>query len=118
MDITVKKLMELFVDTLNKVGANILTLNEKEIEYNIFEEFNIGAISFLHENSLLKLKENGLITEKVFCKSIELRCKYIELENTDLWNIDSVKSSIAWKEILDLSDEIKLLLTDLGTVRK
>jgi len=110
MNISVDILMELYVDTLNNVGTNLLTLTDKEISHNVFEEFDIGAISFLHENSLLKLKENGQISEKIMRKSIELRDKFRELENTELWNVDSIKYSDEWQEILKLSDEIKLLL--------
>ena len=112
MEIAVDKLMELYVDTLQKCGMHLLNNSDEDIEYFIFEEFDIGVISFLHENSLHKLKKANLITESISQKSQLLRCKFMALENTDLWNVVSVKSSQEWHEILKLSDEIKLLIVD------
>jgi hypothetical protein len=110
MDITVNELMELFVDTLQKCGACLLEMSDEHIGYYIFEEFDSGAISFLHENSLLKLKEAGLITENTSQKSAELRSKFMALQNTNQWSVDSVKCSKEWREVLELSDEIKSLM--------
>jgi len=110
MDITVNKLMELFVDTLQKCGMHLLEMSDEYIGYYIFEEFDSGAISFLHESSLLKLEKAGLITESISQKSAELRSKFMALQNTDQWNVDSVKCAKEWREILELSDEIKSLL--------
>ena len=110
MNITVNELMELFVDTLQKCGVRLLEMSDEHIEYYIFEEFNTGAGSFLHENSLNKLKKANLITETVLQKSTELRKKIFSLEKTNEWNVASVKYSKEWREILELSDEIKLLL--------
>ena len=110
MGITINELMELFVDTLQKCGVHLLTMDDEYIGYCIFEEFDGGAISFLHEDSLLKLREAGLITESISQKSAELRSKFMALENTDQWNVNSVKCSKAWREVLELSDEIKSLL--------
>lgn len=110
MDISVDKLMELYVDTLQKCGTHLLKMGDEDIEYNIFEEFDIGVISFLHDETLLKLKKANLITEKVSQKSSALRNKFMELQNTDQYNVESVRHSITWREILELSDEIKSLL--------
>lgn len=110
MEISISKLMELFVDTLQKCGMHLLEMNDEHIGYNIFEEFDIGASSFLHKNTLAKLREAGLITEEIEQKCDELRKKYMRLQNTELWNVSSVKHSKAWHEVLKLSDEIKSLL--------
>ena len=40
--ITVKKLFEFYNDTLNKCGTFLLNEDDKTIEYNIYEEFDIG----------------------------------------------------------------------------
>ena len=110
MSITENELMELFVDTLQKCGMHLLKLSDEYIGYYIFEEFDGGAVPFLHENSLIKLKEARLINETISQKSAELRSKFMALENTEQWNVDSVKNSKEWREILELSDEIKLML--------
>jgi hypothetical protein len=46
--LSLKKLMELYVDTLSKCGTYLLSEDDKVVEYNIFEEFDIGIISFFH----------------------------------------------------------------------
>ena len=102
--------MEFYIDTLEKCGTYLLEMSDEDIEYNIFEEFDVGAISFLHDDTLSKLKEANLITEEISQKSSVLRSNFLLLQNTDLWNIDSVRNSQNWNEILKLSDEIKSLL--------
>ena len=110
MEILIDKLMKFYVDTLDKCGTNLLKMSDRDIEYNIFEEFDVGAISFLHDDTLSKLKEANLITEEISQKSSVLRGKFLLLQNTDLWNVASVRNSENWNEILKLSDEIKSLL--------
>ncbi|MDQ2087479.1 hypothetical protein RBH29_13690 [Herbivorax sp. ANBcel31] len=110
MGISVEKLMEFYVDTLQKCGTNLLEMSDEDIEYNIFEEFDVGAISFLHDDTLSKLKKANLITEEISHKSSVLRSKFMFLQNTDLWNVSSVRNNKSWDEILKLSDEIKSLL--------
>jgi hypothetical protein len=107
---TVNDLMEDFLDTLQQCGMHLLKMNNEEIEYYIFEEFDVCAGSFLHENTLSVLLESGLITENIAKKSSDLREKFFAMENTDQWNVNSIKRSIRWQEILELSDEIKSLL--------
>ena len=102
--------MEIYLDTLQQCGLHLLKMNDEDIGYYIFEEFDVCACSFLHENTLSALKEAGLITENIERKSTELRKKFFALENTDLWNVNAVKHSKEWREILELSAKIKSLL--------
>jgi len=104
------KLLELFIDTLNKCGVYLLEMEDTCIGYNIFEEFDIGAISFLHDNTLKKLKGANLINDNIAKMSSELRSNFLALQDTDLWNVDSVKHATEWRNILELSDIIKLQL--------
>ena len=104
---TVNDLMTDYIDTLQNCGLHLLEMSDEYIGYYIFEEFDGGVISFLHENTLSELRKANLITETISQKSAELRSKFMALESTDLWNVDSVKSSKEWREILELSDEIK-----------
>ncbi len=107
---TVNDLMEDFTDTLQQCGTHLLKMSNEDVEYYIFEEFDVCAGSFLHQNTLSVLLGAGLITENIEKKSSELRKKFFALEHTDKWNADSVKHSTEWREILELSDEIKSLL--------
>ena len=108
--ITIDESMELFVGTLRHCGVHLLEMSDDDIGYYIFEEFDGGAISFLHEYTLSRLREAKLITEEVSQKSAELRYKFMALIDTPLWDVDSVKVSEEWRAILELSDEIKALL--------
>jgi hypothetical protein len=110
MNITIDRLILLFEDTLQKCGVYLLDLSDEDIGYAIFEEVCIGIISFLHEDTLLKLKNENMINELIMQKCVELRMKFLTLENTDKWNISSVRDSLEWRNVLELSDEIKVLL--------
>lgn len=96
-----------FIDTLNKSGMFILNLSNKEIETFIFEDLIVGVTSFFSKNNLIELKENGLIDEEIEEKDYLLRKKILNIDNTNLWNIDSVRQSSEWLDIFELSDELK-----------
>ncbi|MBO0468771.1 hypothetical protein JZO73_14810 [Enterococcus plantarum] len=101
-----------FIDTLNKSGMFILNLSDEEIETFIFEDLIVGVTSFFSKNNLIELKENGLIDEDIEEKAYLLRKKILNIDNTDLWNIDSVRQSSEWLDIFELSDELKKKLYD------
>lgn len=109
-DLSVIKLMNCYLDSLKDCGMYLLSVDESEIEYRIFEEFDIGATTFLHNINLTKLKESGLINDLIMSKSAELRMKFLSLQNGDKWDVKSVKSEFEWQEVLLLADEIKEML--------
>ena len=109
-DITVSELFQFYMDTLKKCGIYLLSAENKVIEYNIFEEFDIGLVSFFHKNSLLRLVSGGFINCEVMEKSLKLRCLVNQLQQSDDWNVGAVKKSSAWREVLDLTDKIKTLI--------
>lgn len=81
------------------------------IEYNLFEEFSVGVVSFFHEKNLKLFLEEGMIDSTILEKSMELRKRYLKLEeNKDLFHTDCVKKTEEWKKILELSDEVKDML--------
>ncbi|WP_411898232.1 hypothetical protein [Elizabethkingia occulta] len=102
-----KKLYDLFLDTLSHCGSFIFNLSKDEIEYEIFEEFDIGVISFLHEDSLKQLLDSKLITIEIRDKCIFLREKVLRLQELNLWKIDLVKTNEKWHEVIIICDEIK-----------
>lgn len=104
-----------FLDTLSKSGIFVKKLSDTEIETYIFEDFIVGVISFMHTKNLQELKEYGIIDDKIMKMSLDLREKTMKLDNTDLWNIESVKQASVWLEILELSDEIKSLINTKWT---
>lgn len=105
--ITEQKLLEFYNDTLDKCGTFLLDEDDETIEYNIYEEFDIGIHSFFHIDSLQRLYNSGLISADKLNESILLRNKVIELQSTVEWNFEHFKTSKNWKEIMKLSDKIK-----------
>lgn len=102
----IKKLYDYFLDTLSHCGSFILSSNYDTINYEIFEEFDIGVITFLHKDSLNQLFDAEMITLDVYNKCYILREKVLELQNLGLWKIDLVKSNEKWREVIILCDEI------------
>ncbi|MCL9661758.1 hypothetical protein L2089_13740 [Paenibacillus hunanensis] len=105
--ISVEHLMELYINTLEKCGKYLLEEQDELIEYNIFEEFDTGVISFLHKDSLKRLHKAGLINNDIVQKSTHLRELVLNMQKGDEWNIHSVKSSPEWMRIFNLTDEIR-----------
>ena len=105
--ITVGKLFELYLDTLERCSENTKLLSDEAIEYNIFEEFIVGITSFFASVSLDRLMDNGLIDEQIYNDSEHLRTLTLELEEAVQWNLISFKNSESWDEIIKLSDKIK-----------
>ncbi len=106
-NISLNQLYALYKDTLNKSGTYLLNEDNETINYNIFEEFDIGVISFLSETSLLKLLEGGLISNDEMKCGLELRKMVFDLQNNNEWNIESFRSSKNWKIVLELSDKLR-----------
>lgn len=105
--ITLGRKFDWFIDTLEKSGMFILELSNEEIETFIFEDLIVGVTSFFSKNNLIKLKENGLIDEDIEKNAYLLRNKVLNIDNTSLWNINSVKQSSEWLDIFRLSDDLK-----------
>lgn len=85
----------------------ILELSDEEIETFIFEDLTVGITSFFNRNNLIELKENGMIDESIEKKAYLLRKKVLNIDNTSLWNINSVRQSSEWLDIFKLSDELR-----------
>ncbi|EHS58828.1 hypothetical protein [Paenibacillus sp. Aloe-11] len=63
--ISIEKLMDLYVDTIDKCGTYLLSQDDMVIGYNIFEEFDTGVTSFLHAYILQRLNDAGLISDEM-----------------------------------------------------
>lgn len=105
--ITVQALFELYNDTISKCGVYLLYEEDETIEYNIYEDFDIGVHSFLHPDNLQRLYDNGLISIDKLNKSTLLRNKVIALQDSEEWGFENFRTSEKWREIMTLSDEIK-----------
>jgi hypothetical protein len=85
-------LTELYIDTIQNCGMFLLKENDEVIKYAIFEEFDIGVVSFFHDDSLIKLLNAGLISYEEMKKSVELRKIVFELQQRDKWNLEALKN--------------------------
>ncbi|WP_165780515.1 hypothetical protein [Leptospira haakeii] len=54
-EIEPKDLYNLYSDMLNRCKIELLSADDEAIEYEMFEEFDIEAVSFLHKEALLIL---------------------------------------------------------------
>lgn len=108
----IDKRYEEFRYTLGHCGTFLLNLSDKEIEYHIFEEFDISARTLLYKDMLEIFLDEGLIDDSIHEKCLLLRELFVNIESNqpNLWNVESVRNSKKWLEILQLSDEIKEIL--------
>ncbi|EAF2520925.1 hypothetical protein CP664_09575 [Listeria monocytogenes] len=110
--LTVGGKFDWYIDTLEKSGMFILELSNEEIETFIFEDFIVGVTSFFSKNNLSELKANEIIDEDMEKNAYLLREKVLKIDNTNLWNINSVRQSSEWLDIFRRSDEMKRQLKE------
>lgn len=102
----INKLFDLYLDTIKKCGSYLLESSEDDIGYFIFEEFDIGCVTFLHNDSLSRLLKSGKINKTQYNESIFLREKKIELERSNKWMIGLVKEDERWRELFKIADKL------------
>ena len=100
-----------FKKTIQECGSYLLTESDDTIKHNLFEEFSIDVISFLHEDTLNLFLDEGMIDDDILEKSIVLRNSFMQLEkNVELLSAEAVRTFEEWKRLLSASDEIRKLL--------
>lgn len=104
--ITLDKLYDLYIDTIKKCSSSEMEKSDEVISYNVFEEFDIGYTSFLHEDSLNKLLENNFISCYTYDLTIKLINEIVIIKNSGLWNMNAIKDNNHWKKVVELCDEI------------
>ncbi len=104
-----RELYELYIDTLNKISYDLLGASEEKIETDIFEDFDIGVMSFFHDDNLNILENNDYISADIMELSQKLRQYVIKMQNTDSeWSINSFKQFVAWTKLFNISNQIKI----------
>lgn len=103
---------ERFVFTLNRCGKFIIDSTDEVIETYIFEDFDVGIRGDLCDENLELFMEEGWIDEEIRKSCLKLRSLFcdIQMKQPQIWNIQSVRASKVWYEIMELSDEIKSML--------
>ena len=111
MMISLEERYENFKKTIQECGSYLLTESDDTIKHNLFEEFSLDVISFLHEDTLNLFLDEGMIDDDILKKSIELRNSFMQLEkNVELLSVEAVRTFEEWKRILKISDEIRKML--------
>jgi len=105
-EISPEELYSLYKDTLYKCQSKIFNYADDIIEMMVFEDFVIGATSFLHDNSLNRLLDNHLIDKKQYDLSREIRALFFEIEDCGELTMDCLRGqSEKWKHLTSLVDE-------------
>jgi hypothetical protein len=104
--ITTAELNDLFIDAIQRCTYDLINKDDETIEYELFEEFDIGANSFLHEKSLDMLLNDNYINEDIKKLSLKLREMFLSL-GEEKRNADSVRNDEEWHDVLKLSDLIR-----------
>jgi hypothetical protein len=108
-----EKLYELYCDAINRCTSKTTTLSDEEIDYNLFEEFDVAATSFLHEQALQRLLTAGMINEKMMLVSLEVRNLWLELQSHN-WLTSEIRVEPKWKHLFSLCDELVRLLNQIN----
>jgi len=113
--ITLGKLFSLYVDIFDKFGLHILNETDQMINYYVFEATDVN-IGYCSRRILTKFLDEGIIDENIFESSSLLLENFRRLEDTmPIRNTESIKSSLEWKKLMELSDNIKKMIKDKWT---
>ena len=101
-----------FVFTLQQCGEFLVDASDDTIETCIFEDFDIGIRGDICDENLDLFIHEGWISEEIKNRCLKLQSLFLNIHNKQpqIWNIQSVRTSEIWREVLELSDEIKSLL--------
>ncbi len=112
-EISAEELYELYIDTIGRCTSDVLRKREQDINYNLFEEFDVGSWSFFHESALNKLRQAGYIDNETLASSKKVREKWLTLQNKS-WTIEEIKTKEEWQELFILCDLLKLRAKTFG----
>lgn len=69
MMISLEERYENFKKTIQECGSYLLTESDDTIKHNLFEEFSVDVISFLHEDTLNLFLDEGMIDDDILKKA-------------------------------------------------
>jgi hypothetical protein len=111
-EISIDRLYEFYLDTVGRCGSYLRQESEDEIGYQLFEEFDVGAYSFFHEDSLHRLRQAGYIDDEMVAISKEIRQRLCALDQKKPWTIAEIKTGKEWQELFELCDRLRLKVSE------
>ena len=106
-EFTQDEIFDWFKSIFSYCGTSILSLDDEDIMYYLFEELDSDATSCLHANTLQKLKSDGYIDGQTLLLCQTLREQYMELNAQKPWSADEIRRNEGWLMIFHLADNIK-----------
>jgi len=103
--VAIEDLYAFYVDTIGRCTSKLLDRSDEEIQYDLLEEFDIGATSFLHGNTLATLYDARLIDDETVRISKEVRSKWLDLQSRSC-SIAEIKVRNDWRELFGLCDQL------------
>jgi hypothetical protein len=100
----------LVVTALARPSRALLDRPEPEIGHQLFEEFDIEAWSFLHEDNLDALKEAGLIDGAIAELGREIRARWLTLTDGRRWTAEEIRRSSEWDTLFARCEEATRIL--------
>jgi hypothetical protein len=110
IQLTIEQSFDFYLRSLKRCGLHLLEKTDNKIYYQIFDEFAIEYPASLSNYTLERLESEGIITSTIHELSKLLEVRLSKIDNTSQWNVGSLKHSEEWRDILQLSDEIKKLV--------
>lgn len=110
--LTIDERYDLFKSTVIKCGSDILSKNDIDFRYILFEELSVDIVSYLYSDSLDVFVQAGYIDEEIYDKCVELREIFMREEHSFLLlsDVEKIKVSAAFSQIVNLADEIMRLI--------
>jgi hypothetical protein len=108
-ELTTAELYEDYIDTIQLCVSEIVHRSDEEIEYDLFEEFDVGAHSVLHDINLTRLWKAGYVDDEMVRISQKIRRRWLELQKSD-WTVAEIRSRPEWQELFALCDQLVLTL--------
>ena len=103
--ISLDELNELYLDTVARCTSELLNRSDEEIEYELFEKFAVGVVSFLHDSSLERLRQASYIDDEMSEMSKEVRERWFALQKTS-WTLDEIRTRKEWQELFALCSRL------------
>lgn len=112
--ISIDRLYTLLLDTAQRGSSRVRSLPDEELEYNLFEEFDVGAHSFFHEASLNRLQEAGRIDVHVASLCAKARELWLsQIQANDRSTVQQIRSDPKWDQLFECCDGIVVRLEAL-----